>query len=500
MENNNNVIKIIHSAVATVNRKIANGNYQISQVETQNTKGGSIIHVIGNVATGKKLVSTSLSSEAMRRVSRLPAPEAHVLLCALLYNEVKRKGYVSTAPSELDKEKSYDEMFALPQDNENKSDVKKVEPKQERPKRKNLLTYIKEFLLKLLGLEKEEIEEISNIVVEDLEQQSTPAEFDNFMTSMFGASVDNAKSSKEMFSLRNRKLVKNAETALENGDDALSMAYYSQAKEILDVQVSENFEKVQEEGFKNKEAVKPFVTSLVAKTLTAYGIELNDSVVVTFNDDPTVGRFFNGTPKRINVDVSKVKSVTDLAMTIVHEVKHCADAFSQDGAIDENERRTKGLMGSFEHEKISKYGLKKNSAEYKLLDMLNKTCYYLDPNERSARIAEFGALEFMKKMAGGDKDLMADVDHNIGSYASYIQNEIVRRATDLQNPKSKTNLQNIIEEYNKMRPRLSDEVCVAIEKRIAYLQELCQRGFDFSAEKQALKQADMLAEQNAQQM
>lgn len=499
MENNQNVTKIIYSAVATVNREIAKGNYQISQVATQDAKGRSTVHVIGNVANGMKLVSVSLSSEEMRRVSRLPSPEAHVFVSALLYKEAKRKGYASTAPSELDKEKSYDEMYAVPQD-DNKAEVKKVEPKQERPKKKNLLTYIKEFLMKLLGLEKNELEEVSKFIVDDLEQQSTPVEFDNVVNSMFGSNVDNVKSSKELFSQRNKKLVKNAELAHENGEDALSMAYYAQAQEILDVQVSENFEKVQEEGFKNKEAVKPFVTSLVAKTLTAYGIELNDSVVVTFNDDPTVGRFFNGTPKRINVDVSKVKSVTDLAMTIAHEVKHCADAFSQDGVIDENERRTKGLMGSFEHEKISKYGLKKNSAEYKLLDMLNKTCYYLDPNERSARIAEFGALEFMKKMAGGDKDLMADVDHNIGSYASYIQNEIVRRATDLQNPKSKTNLQNIMEEYNKMRPRLSDEVCVAIEKRIAYLQELCQRGFDFSAEKQALKQADMLAEQNAQQM
>ena len=38
MKNNQNVTKIIYSAVATVNRKLANGNYQISQVEQKAVK------------------------------------------------------------------------------------------------------------------------------------------------------------------------------------------------------------------------------------------------------------------------------------------------------------------------------------------------------------------------------------------------------------------------------------------------------------------------------
>ena len=354
-----------------------------------------------NINAPKEMTSTQVSSNGngvdkvnmnininVLKVLNMPPEELFVYAQTII-----------SAPLEKAAEKN---KAALASENKNDKQVTLVEnsvgaeKEQKRdgdnPLRPGLIEYIKDFVKKALGFEP------TDLVCESMADSllSTGAAENMFdkdvLSSVASPSLD------MMYEARNSKLLSNAKNAAAEGLTHESMSYTKQATELLSVRTSESFNKMKQQGTVTKE----FCESYIHDFLSSRGVDPS-SIVFTTNPDQYQGAFYdNETPQRINVDLSKVNSVTELAMTLSHELTHGVDSKRNKSQGIQN-RYGGGLVGSINWESLANSGLTdKDSEAYKLLAFLDKACYHLDTNERHGRIGELSALEFMRKVAGDD--------------------------------------------------------------------------------------------------
>ena len=313
---------------------------------------------------------------------------------------------------------------------------------------------------------------------------------------MFDASsIKGDPTVKQLQEARVDKLISKADMAAAYENPREEMSYRQQASALLAENTRDSFNKMKSGGSAEMQA---FCQTYITQMLASNGIDIG-SLQITFESGAGLpqGTFYDGNPKRINVNVDKVKDVTDLVMTLTHETTHAMDSIinSEQGVFN---ARGGGLLGVARGVKLDTLGLKRTSEEGMLLSLLNSMAYHLDPNERRGRISELAGLQFMSEMAGVDSDARKQVDKNIAGFEKY-QRLTIKYAQDLMDPNSKSNLTALRARYEAMKDQLSDNVKAVFEEKFNYIEQALSVGLDMAQEQESLRNARNISrEMNAQ--
>lgn len=224
------------------------------------------------------------------------------------------------------------------------------------------------------------------------------------------------------------KLTQKAEElAIDPEKEILAVGYEQQAQSILGTDTSDpsyynlakKFETLNNgEKVLSGPAVEEFCRFYVHNFLHAHNVK---DIEVSFTSKGALGSYIDyGTSQAININLQKLKkmgSYTELAQTLSHELTHAVDSSRNKLAGKVNEDGT-GLLNNME-EDISGSGA--TGDVLKLLNKVNKECYVVNPNERSARTGELSALLFMQKMATSNPALQNELAASISRYITYQQ-------------------------------------------------------------------------------
>ena len=221
--------------------------------------------------------------------------------------------------------------------------------------------------------------------------------------------------------------------------------------------------------------VRSFCEKLIAEITANYGM---DKIDVQFTNDPKsrcYGEYHDkgAAGHYISINLANIDNVVELASTITHELTHAADSElnKKSGNVTS---RGRGLLNNIS-ENISGSGYDRNSEQYKLLQEVNTACYYLNPNERHARIAEYTSLEMMVEMVGDDPKLKAQLATSMSDYVNYLKTTIDKGI----------NLESKISEYKAKlasMPRTPAAGYEMLKSRIDYLENIAIQGKSFEAE------------------
>jgi len=263
-------------------------------------------------------------------------------------------------------------------------------------------------------------------------------------------------------------LSQKSDYALRKGDDVQSLNYEQQKVALMDV-INSNNTNIKEEfnslGFgSSREEKENFCIKYVSYFMQSRKLK---SIPVTFENKGALGTFRdrNG-EKSININLSKIKSVSELVMTLSHELTHATDSIINDG-----------LQNNIE-ESITGSGYKSGSDVYGYLLKLKKICYKLNPNERRGRIGELSALQFMVETCNND-DTKEELKKSIAKFIRYQENTI-KQYNDLALADLEMEAQNL----GQLNGRASE----MIRERLNYLKKI-QNDNDFSDELQSIEDA-----------
>ena len=322
---------------------------------------------------------------------------------------------------------------------------------------------------------------------------------------MFDASsIKGDPTVKQLQAARVNKLISKADMAAAYESPREEMSYRQQASALLAENTKEAFSKMKSGGAAEMQA---FCQTYITQMLASNGINIDD-LQITFDSVRMVngkevplpqGTFYDGNPKSINVNLDKVKDITDLIMTLTHETTHAMDSIanSSQGVFN---ARGGGLLGVARGANLDDLGVKKSSEEGMLLSLLNSMAYHLDPNERRGRISELAGLQFMAEMAGVDSDTRKQVDKNIAGFERY-QELTEAYVTDLSSndPENKRSLVALRAKYDAMKDRLSESVRAAFDEKFNYIEQALAVGLDISQEQESRRNARNISrEMNAQ--
>ncbi|MBQ8452111.1 MAG: hypothetical protein IJ538_05030 [Clostridia bacterium] len=214
--------------------------------------------------------------------------------------------------------------------------------------------------------------------------------------------------------------------------------------------------------------VENFCKNYVRTFMNANGLK---EIAVTFNNEGELGTFFDngGADLSININLSKLSgmSKTEVLMTLSHELTHAVDcAINKANGFD-------GLQNNCDEE----IGAEKGEPEYEDLKELCDYCYYVNPNERHARIGELSGLKLSIDMNGG---ITPEIAQSIKLYQAYQQTTISK-------------LNGLEEFLQKMNLKYQNSKHPKIQERLNYLNNLVEKGLTKSdADKKALDEANQL--------
>lgn len=447
-------------------------------------------HVDLGAKEAKGLVANVSLHINIQKLAHLPAEE--------LYSRVYSIVYASIFDKTLEKDSSGSAQSV--EDAElirDMSDVEEKEAGQNPTLLGRIAKYVKEQLREILGLDypEEKLDTISREITNNYSSAYGGA--DVAYEEMFDTSkIKGDPSVQQLNNARVSKLVSKADMAAAAENPREEMSYRQQANALLSEHTKESFNKMKNGGAHEMQA---FCQTYITEMLKSNGIDVG-SLEITFDSGKNLpqGTFFDGNPKRINVNLDKVKDLTDLVMTLTHETTHAMDSISNTESGITNARGG-GLLGVARGVKFDSLGIKKNSEEGVLLSLLNSMAYHLDPNERRGRIGELAGLKFMSEMAGVDTDTRREVDKNIAGFAKY-QKLTIQYAQDLMDPNSKRNLTALRARYEAMKDQLSENVRQAFEEKFNYIEQALAVGLDMQQEQESIRNAQNISrEMNAQE-
>lgn len=223
---------------------------------------------------------------------------------------------------------------------------------------------------------------------------------------------------------------------------------------------------------KTKE-LEDFCKEYVSQYMSANGLR---SVRVTFNSvdkdgNPLeIGTFFDSDNPRVNVNLSKKVTVSELVMTLSHELAHAVDSLKNKVRIANGEnikgvKMSRGLADYISDDLgDAEKKLKGNPEAYEVLKEINKLCYQVSPNERQARKMELSAIRFMKEMAT-DPESKKQIEASVASFISY-QKKTDEAIKELR----KGHLQELVSKFKSFGIK-DPEIIAAFEERRKYIED-----------------------------
>lgn len=357
----------------------------------------------------------------LKKISKLPALEAY----AVMYGQLDRFAREQLEPKE--KSESPEPVAATEQTGE--QDRAKEQAREDKKQAVEALSgYLKGFLSKYFGTRLKDYDILANVVAGEIVNEMPEKDVKQVLGTFFDfgsvseESVSIAKSilSDPLTARVSHVRRKATELSIDPSRQLEALGYEQQAEELLSVGLKDKFnEAVMGYDPNNKNIplnqFKDFCVSYANSFMHANGLK---PIAVTFSSEGELGTFYDsGTTPRVNINLSKIDSISELAATLSHELTHAVDA-SINKVKGNYNREGGGLLNDIS-ENISGSGLKTDSAAYKFLCELQKLTYLVNPNEVHARIGELSALKFMQAVCKDNPGLSAQTDASAKSFVNY---------------------------------------------------------------------------------
>lgn len=309
------------------------------------------------------------------------------------------------------------------------------------------------------------------------------------------------------------RMATKAQEALRAGDPELANALRSQGR-ILAASMSDRDFNVLVDG-NDKQALAEFAQKYAITYLTANGVDPRN-IDLTMENKGALGTFYPaqvpGGRCKVNintVEIKKMNNPTEVALTLSHELRHAIDAtqasilngdaqarlqFNITESVGLGNPRIDGNRQTYTNE----YDYNRDVKAYDLLLDLKNACYYANPNERMARIAELSALEFMKLKSKGDPETREYIKRATYGFIEY-QGDTVEKIKEVA---KEGYVDGKRAEYKKIGLDENDELHNMFNMRFDYLDNLKKGGFlNTKAEENAIAQArQLLAELEGKQV
>lgn len=275
---------------------------------------------------------------------------------------------------------------------------------------------------------------------------------------------------------RIKKISSNAESMVQQpGKDIEAIDYEKQAQALLSLRTKSKYQELKNSG-NDKVNLQQFCVNFINDYMSSNGLSGFGPENITFNSVDKNGKrlelgtyYDNGETHSININLNRIDSVTELIMTLTHELTHAKTSVLNKSHGIYDRKTGSGLVDGMD-ENISNSGLDGKSQEYKLLAEIQEYCYHLNPNEREARIGELSALSLMEKL---DPEMSGEIATSKKRYELYQQKTIaIANAVSGKEVAGVKTLKQLKAEYDSLKSNMPERARYLIEKRLAYLEGL----------------------------
>ena len=276
------------------------------------------------------------------------------------------------------------------------------------------------------------------------------------------------------------------ELALVSGKELTALNYQQQYEALKSSELQEKFKNLK---LNNIGQIKDFCETCAMQIMNMNGLS---SIEITYKNEGALGTYIdNGHGnQRLNINLSKIKSTTELYLTIVHELKHAVDSSINQHNADlrgESLKDGRGLLNNIS-ESIKGSGMERGTEGYKFLLKVKRYCYHVNPNERSARNMEINALMLIADTI--DDDDVKEKEKfrtSLKAYVDYQQKTI--------NNCSKQGFEALKQEYETLKAKGVDFTETAekmISERFKYIEDIIARFGDTSIDEEVMDKAKSL--------
>ncbi len=480
------IIAIVKKVESAINNKLPIGK----EIKVDLTFTASLVNSAPDGGKKGVFVQSKKNNDVamninIKRLSKLPSLEVY----SIIYNALYRHSVQNEAVS--------DNNFDLDAGVDENTEVE--EPKKKKSSKDKaiecLAGYLNKFLPKYFDGKFKEFSAISKLVAIQIVDEMDEEDFEKILSVFFKFEKLDKKAENlvEEFlgSSETSRLeyinYKATEFLLDPNKEQTGLNYLQQAEELLSVSTKTKFQEAVNSNGKSLNDFKSFCVSYANRFM--YSNNLN-GIEVTFEPEGALGEFYDDSPPRINVNLKRIDSVSELAMTLSHELTHAVDSCLNKSKGKYN-RDGGGLIDTIS-EDISDSGLKESDPAYKLLKELKNYCYHINPNERHARIGELSALSFIDEMSkdntGKNINLRSQLFSSASKYISY-QNRTAEMINNLSSAKISA-WRDMLAGFNKIPSHAKN----MINERIDYLEGMLESGLMIDAEKESIEAARRIVE------
>ena len=289
-----------------------------------------------------------------------------------------------------------------------------------------LSKYLEYFLSETCGNEFERFENIASLVATDIISEMESDEIEKMLGIFFDFSQLNEEALRHVADFTGKEVAELREDCLFNKSQSLwndpdkepqALNITQQYQTLMSNRLKSQFSdlvKHQEDGFEGSVNVREFCKNYADTFMTSNGLK---PILVTFKNEGELGTYIDSAKsQKININLSKITTVSELVSTLSHELTHAVES-SINKSTGNQTKEGFGLADNISLD-ISKTTLTEGTKEHDLLKQLNKYCYRLNPNERSARYGELSALKLMQAIVSTEKEKQQLRD-TIASFRSY---------------------------------------------------------------------------------
>lgn len=422
------LIKLIKKVVSGLNANLVSKYPNLKPFNVENSVTFNAVGATGKIELLQAGNEQHLSFN-IKKLTKLPSMELTAVITKAVVDAIAKQN-----GKENDNE-FVGELLGSDKKNAAEDKKKAKESKDAELAKKVIAGYLRKYLPAVYADDFKKFDNISNYVANLIVQEMGESEISKILGPFFDLnSLDISSLAIEKVDAflgktheaRYLKLTQTAEELAEDPEKSiLAIGYEQQAQSILGTDTSDpsyynlakKFETLNNgEKVLSGPAVEEFCRFYVHNFLHAHNVK---DIEVTFNSRGALGSYIDyGTKQAININLQKLKkmgSYTELAQTLSHELTHAVDSSRNKLEGKVNEDGT-GLLNNME-EDISGSGA--TGEALKLLKHVNRQCYIVNPNERSARTGELSALLFMQKMASSNPAIQAELSSSVKRYVQY---------------------------------------------------------------------------------
>lgn len=424
----------------------------------------------------------------IKRISKLPAFEVYSIMYKSLYEHAMGKSLENQDGLEISESKNVDD------------NNKKVKKSSKEKAIDCLAAYLNKFLPKYFEDKFKRFDNISKLIATQIVNEMGEEDFEKILGAFFKFESLNEKAERlveEFLNISENSryehiLGKATELLLDPSKEVSGLSYMQQYEELMSVSTQNKFKEAVNGKSKSLENFKSFCVSYANRFMASNNL---DNIMVTFDAEGELGTFFDTNPPRVNVNLEKINSISELVMTLSHELTHAVDSCKN--RVKGNYNREGGGLEDSISEDISDSGLKTNDPAYRLLRELKNYCYHVNPNERHARIGELSALKFVDSMAS-EGSVMKGVDLN-SQLAVSLQNYIryQQRTSNMIAELSAAKISSWRAQMSSFG-KLPISAQKMISERIDYLENMLNSGLLIDAEKDSIEVARKMLEEQKQ--